>query len=331
MLRWVSKSGTFIQFAIYTVLLLILWIPAFVNPVLPVITQADGPVYSLMITWLSGNTSLTVSVALLFVVIQSLILFYVFQANGFFGRSNFLPAIIVLLSYSWNVDYQTMHALLPATLLIILAVHSVIAMYGQQAAYRQVFTAGFSLGIASLFYIPLVYLLPLIWLTLITYRIFSWREYVISVIGFSLPLIYYFSWLFWNDILIDGINQLAKAVTNFVLPARLSMINTLWLSSSVFVLVVTMIAVLSVMNDKIISIRRRSWVLFNYSFSALIVIFLAGWPFLSANYLFVIPMSFFVTGSLTLLKRRFWFEVLALSYFLLFLGIRVYQALGTIV
>jgi hypothetical protein len=331
MLRWVSKSGTFIQFAIYTVLLLLLWIPAFVNPVLPVITPADGPLYSLIVSWIAVNASLTVSLALLFVVIQSLILFYVFQANGFFGRSNFLPAIIVLLSYSWNVDYQTMHALLPAIVLIILAVHSVIAMYGQQAAYRQVFTAGFSLGIAALFYIPLVYLLPLIWLTLITYRIFSWREYVISVIGFSLPLLYYFSWLFWNDTLIEGINQLATSVTNFTLPARLSLIDTIWLSASVFILVVTMIAVLNIMNDKIISIRRRSWVLFNFSFTSLIVIFLAGWPFLSANYLFVIPMSFFVTGSLSLLKRRFWFEVLAISYFLLFLGIRVFQAFEYIV
>jgi len=330
MLRWVSKSGTFIQFAIYTVLLLLLWIPAFVNPVLPVITPVDGPLYTLIITWLSGNASLTVALALSFVLFQSLVLFYVFQAHGFFGRSNFLPAIIVLLSYSWNADYQTMHALLPASVFVILSIHSVIAMYGQQAAYRQVFTAGFSLGIAALFYIPLVYLLLLIWLTLITYRLSTWREYVISVIGFSLPLLYYFSWLFWNDTLIEGINQLANAVTNFKLPAQLAMINTIWLSASVFVLVVTMIAVLNIMNDKIISIRRRSWVLFNYSFTALIVIFLAGWPFLSANYLFVIPMSFFVTGSLTLFKRRFWFEVLALSYFLLFLGIRVYQALGTI-
>lgn len=331
MLRWISKSGTIIQFAIYLVLLLILWIPSFVNPVMPVITPADGPLYALMISGLSGNASLTVALALSFIVIQSFILFYVFQANGFLGRSNFLPAIIVLISYSWNLNYQTMHAFLPACVLVILAVHSVIAMYGQHAAYRQVFTAGFSLGIASLFYIPLIYLLPLVWLTLITYRVSSWREYVISVIGFSLPVLYYFSWLYWSDIFVPGINQLAASVTNFTLPARISTIDTIWLSVSAFVLVLTMIAVLNIMNDKIISIRRRSWVLFNYSFSALIVLFLAGWPFLSANYLFVIPMSFFITGSLTLLKRRFWFEVLALSYFLLFIGIRVYQSLGILI
>lgn len=328
MLRWISKSGTFIQFAIFTVILVITWMPAFMNPLPAVQTPADGPLYNLLVSWLQPYPSITVAVALILVVIQSLILFYVYQANGFFKRTNFIPAIIILLAYSWNGNYQTMHALLPAGILIIMSLNSIMRMYGRQAAYHQVFTATFSIGIASLFYIPLVYLMLMIWFTLITYRISTWREYAVSVVGFSLPLVYYFSWLFWIDNLPSGLLHVSDALFSLILPPRLPIVNAIWLWVSGFIMVVTMVAVLNIMNDKLISLRRRSWVLFNFSITIVIMMLFAGWPMLSANYLFVIPISFFITGSLTLFKRRFWFEVLALGYFVLFIAMKVYLTIS---
>jgi len=324
MLRWVSKSGTFIQFTIYTVILFVMWIPAFLNPLPPVQTPADGPLYVLLVNWLQQSSSLSVAFALMLVILQSLVMFYVYQAHGFFKRSNFLPAIIILLAYSWNSNFQTMHAVLPATLFIIMALNSIMGMYGKPAAYQQVFITSFSIGIASLFYIPLAFLLLMIWFTLITYRISGWREYAVSIIGYTLPFIYYFSWLFWNDTLLKGLEHLSRSLFNFILPPRISMVNTIWLSVSAFLMLVTMVAVLNLMNDKLISLRRRSWVLFNFSITVLIATLLAGWPILSANYLFVLPLSFFVTGSFTMIKRPFWFEILALTCLLLLIVMRVY-------
>jgi hypothetical protein len=238
-----------------------------------------------------------------------------------------LPAIIILLAYSWDPNYLTMHAMLPAGIFCIIALNSILSMYGQQDAYHQLFTAGFSIGIASLFYVPLAFLLFLIWFTLITYRISSWREYVISVISFSLPFLYYISWLFWNDNLTGGFDQFFNSLVNLIAPPRIPFVPTIWLSFSAFMILVGMMAVLNSINDKVISIRRRVWVMFNFSFTALIGILLAGWPILSANYIFVIPMSFYLTGSLVLKKRTFWFEILAIVYFLIFVALRIYDAL----
>lgn len=327
MLRWVYKSGTFLQFTMYAVFAALLWIPAFVNPVPPVITLSDGPLYTLLLTWLQPISLLPVATGLFLIVLQSVVLFYIYQSNGFFGRSNFLPAIIILLAYSWNPDYLTMHAMLPAGIFCIIALNSILSMYGQQDAYHQVFTAGLSIGIASLFYVPLAFLLLLIWFTFITYRISTWREYVISVISFSLPFLYYASWVFWNDNLTGGFHQFCNSLFNFILPPRIPLVPTIWLSSSAFIIIVGMIAVLNSINDKVISIRRRVWVMFNFSLTALIGTLLAGWPILSANYIFVIPMSFYLTGSLVMKKRTFWFEILAIAYFLLLIALRIYAIL----
>lgn len=328
MLKWISKSGTFIQFTIFTVILVLTWFPAFVNPVQPVLSPSDGPLYLLLVSLVKQFPVFTVSVALALVIGQSLILFYVFQANGFFKRSNFLPAIIVLLSYSWSKDYQTIHAILPAGIFIIIALDSIMRMYGQQSAHQQVFNAAFSIGIASLFYLPLAFLLLMIWFTLITYRISTWREYAVSLVGFILPLIYYFSWLFWSDTISSGMHQLSSTMFNLILPPRLSVFNTIWLSVSAFIMIVTMVAVLNIMGDKLISLRRKSWVLFNFSFALFFILLVTGWPVLSVNYLFAIPLSFFITGSVTMLKRRFWFEMLALGYFLLFVAMRIYWGIS---
>lgn len=327
MLKWISKSGTFIQFTLFLVFLAILWVPAFVNPVLPVITLGDGPLYKLVASWLLPFPSFTIAIALFLVVLQSVLLFYMFQANGFFGRSNFLPAIIILLAFSWNAGFQTIHSILFAGIFIIIALNAIMTMYGRQGAFQQVFTAAFSIGMAALFYIPLAYLIIFIWFSLITYRISTWREYVISIIGFVLPFIYYLSWLFWDKSMQSGLRQLGDSLFNLVLPARFSLMNMVWLSISAMVLFISLIAVLNALSDKLISLRRKAWIMIDYSLTALIVVLLAGWPIISANYLFIIPMAFFVTGSISLVKRAFWFETISLAYFFLLVGMRVYQML----
>ncbi len=327
MLKWVYKSGTLLQFTLYTVFMAVLWIPAFVNPVTPVHTISDGPLYTLFLSWLQPNPFLPIAAGLFLILVQSVVLFYIYQSNGFFGRSNFLPAIIIMMAYSWDPHYLTMHALLPAGIFSIIAFNSILSMYGKQDAYHQVFTAGLSIGIAALFYVPLAFLLLLIWFTLITYRISSWREYVISVIGFSIPFIYFISWLFWNDNFTVGLEQIHHSLINVILPPRIPLIPTIWLSVSALIMILAMVAVLNSVSDKVISIRRRVWVLFNFSFTALLGTLLAGWPILSANYIFVIPMSFFLTGSLVMKKNKFWFEILATAYFSLLIVMRLYVAL----
>ncbi|MFZ4549842.1 MAG: hypothetical protein ACOYN4_20505 [Bacteroidales bacterium] len=325
MLKWIPKSGMFLQVTLFVVILFALWIPAFVNPLLPVSSAGDGPLYKLLSGFFQYFPGLGVTLALLLVVIQSVALFYVFESNGFFGRRNFMPAIIALIALSWDIHYQTLHALLPAGIFVLIALNSIMSAYGKQSAYHQVFTASFSIAMASLFYIPLAYLLLMVWFTLITYRVSSWREYAVSLIGFILPFIYYLSWLFWDDNFLDGVKQIPGSLFKITYLPNLNPEYTIWLSISIFIMLVTMFAVLNIMNDKLISLRRRSWVLFNFSFTSMLIVVLSGWQILTANYLFIIPLVFFISGSLVILKRPFWFEILAITYFVLFLALRLYM------
>jgi hypothetical protein len=326
MLKWIPKSGMFLQVTIFIVILFALWIPVFVNPILPVTSPSDGPLYKLFSNYFKYFPSFGIAIALVMVVIQSVALFFIFESNGFFGRRNFVPAIIALIALSWNFQYQTLHALLPGGIFVLIALNSLMSAYGKQTAYHQIFTAAFSIGMAALFYIPLAYLLLMVWFTLINYRVSSWREYAVSLIGFILPFIYYLSWLFWSDNFLNGLKQIPNSLFKITYLPTLNPEYVIWLSISIFIMLITMFAVLNIMNDKLISLRRRSWVLFNFSFTALLIVFLSGWQILAANYLFVIPLVFYITGSLSIIKRPFWFEILAIVYLVLFIALRIYVA-----
>lgn len=327
MIKWVSKSGTLIQFTIYILIAAALWIPAFVNPSPAIVTSDDGPLYLVFISFLKGLPTLATGLTLLLVVFQSFIVFYLFQANGFFSRSNFIPAIIVMMGYSWNSNFQTLHAIIPALLFVLIALNSLLRMYGRQAPYQQVFTAAFSVSVASLFYLPIAYMIFLVWLVLISYRVSFWREYVITLIGFALPWVYYISWLYVSDSMAYGLKIVVDSLFDFVFPVHLSKLHTFWLLFSVFVLIVSMITVLNTMSDKLISLRRRAWAMFAYCVSAMLVVLFSGWPILTANFIFVIPLAFFITGSIHMLKRPFIFEIMALVYFLVFVAMKVFWGL----
>jgi hypothetical protein len=107
MLRWLTKSGLFFQLVIFAALIALFWIPAFIHPIPTVVSKNDGPLFQLLTQLLADRTLLSVSISLLFIILQGWILNQVFQQNGFFGRRKFILPIIVLFAYSWNAGFTT--------------------------------------------------------------------------------------------------------------------------------------------------------------------------------------------------------------------------------
>jgi len=327
MIKWFIKSGMFMQGAVFVMMLAALWIPAFIHPLAPVTSKLDGPFYEFIAKWTATVPGMGAAIAVILILVQSLLMYGICQAKSFFGRQNFLPAIVVMLSYSWNDSYLTLHPMLFSGVFVLITVQALLSILEKQAAYQEMFIAAFCIAIAALFFIPLTYFILFLWLTLITYRTFFWREFTISVIGFSVPFVYYASWLIWFDGFTVGAERFINSLFQWVLPASVELDNTIWLIASTFIAFITVVSVLNTMNDKTINVRRRAWVFFNLAFVSLIAIGLTGWPIISANYLFVVPMAFFITGGIAFVKRSFLTDILLVAYFLLFVLLQVYNAL----
>jgi hypothetical protein len=265
-----------------------------------------------------------VTLALFFTLIIAVFANLLLQSQGLTGRRNYLPALVVLTTLSWNPEYQTLHSSLLACVAFLFSLFLVLEAYGHHNPFRQIFSAGFAIGMAGLFYLPAFYLIIAVWLSMITYRLSGWREYLISLIGFMLPGMYYVVYLFLTDAFPSEILKYSNHL--FILQGvpGYPLMQTIWYYASATILIFTMIKILNLMRDKLINLRRKSWVIFNFTIAIIILTIFSGWPIVSVHYLFVIPFAFYISGSLWFTKKDFWTDLIILSYFLLFIGMRIY-------
>ncbi|HTA27923.1 MAG TPA: DUF6427 family protein, partial [Bacteroidia bacterium] len=69
-----------------------------------------------------------------------------------------------------------------------------ISSYMNERALSEVFDAGLFVGIATLFYIPSMLFLILLWIGLLILRTINWREWACTIIGFLVPFLFTFTY-----------------------------------------------------------------------------------------------------------------------------------------
>jgi hypothetical protein len=136
--------------------------------------------------------------------------------------------------------------------------------------------------------------------------------------------VYYLSWLFLTDRLESGIELFIKEIITFPNFESLPILMTTWFAYHGFFLVLITFSLLDIIADKLISLRRRAWVIFDLTFVTLLAMLLTGFNLNEQNYLFVIPFSFFLTGSLLMQRRPLLTEILCILSVLLLVVLRVY-------
>ncbi|MFH1320006.1 MAG: DUF6427 family protein [Bacteroidota bacterium] len=182
-----------------------LWIFSFISPA-SLISQTNDvqstmPLYKLFI-WLLGESKIIANISgILILIIQSIILNNIIIKNQILSRSNYLPALLYLVLMSCFPSLLTLHPELFANFFLIIALGRLLTIYRQENIFQYVFDAGFYIGIASLFYFPVIILCPFVWISLIILRAFAWREWIIPLIGLIVPYLFVIVYYFWFDML----------------------------------------------------------------------------------------------------------------------------------
>jgi hypothetical protein len=320
MLRRISKLTFFLQFLLFIGITALFWIPVFMNPRAPLHLSAEGPLYTVIADLFSLHLYLSESLTLIFVIGLSLILYFIGSVNDILPRENFLSSILFVFLFSWNTEVLRMNPLLPAGLLVIISIYTLMRMYGQSEPYRQVFTASACVGLASLFYLPSMYFLIMIWISLVTYRVGSWREWIIALIGFIIPFIYLLSWYFWKDNFSNGTHRIIASVNDpGIVINGIRSFEAVWMILSAFLLIITLIIVVNLSQDKLISMRRKTFIMVNFVLAYGIMMLMSGSPILIVIQLLYIPLAFFMASSLSLMKKGIILDYIILAY-LIFLG-----------
>jgi len=304
-----------------------IWIPAFLSPeIVKTDMHAQSmPLFKFLTPFIEGNLLMSKILAFGLVMLEAVLLVRINAKYILVQQKTFLPALFFIIISANSDAVLQWNPVLPAGLFLILVLDIIFRSYKDEPNSYKFFEAGILLGVGSLFYAPLVYMLVFIWISAMVQRTFYWREYIFPLLGFLVPWVFVFAFLFLGDKSIPEFTS--ELLKNFEFGFSLPEIHWIhWFFTSYIALLILLSSVylLKVFQFRKIYVRDYFMVFFWLFISAsLIYLFLSG-----ANggisYFMAIPVSYILTNYFINARKSMVNKVL----FYLLIGYALFMAVG---
>jgi hypothetical protein len=218
----------------------------------------------------------------------------VFNRNNFYSKDTFLPGFVYvagLVTFE-NIDFSP---LLIAHLFLVGAMASFLQLKRQEPAKNLIFIGSVSIGIMIVFSPVLISLVFLPWLSLLIIKPFNWREWVVALLGLSLPVFYHYviNYLMTGTVHIEQMDVIiiTPDVTWTILQ------SILYLTAATSILI-SLFRFAGVMRSQLVNFKKISQLtLAILALSALS--FLIGWYFFNQFYIgFMLPLGYVISAHL---------------------------------
>jgi len=289
------------------------WINALKTPASLNVVPGEGmmPLFSLIAHFYAVKTIWTTLTGFILLILNALILSLLSYEFQFLQYRTFLPGVLYVGIVSSFPPMLAFHPAYPATLFVLLAVYFIFSTYRRTKEITSTFNASFFLSVGALFYLPVVTLFPLIWISIfVLQKNDNWRLLVIPLIGISLPWLLLWAFLFIggsDHAIIGSILQGIKAINNKFI------FDLAFLIVTVMIFILTALGSISLINSVIIrKISNRKYFIILYWMLGLSIpsVFLFPSTGLGVISISTIPVSFLITHFFSTGKRKFWREFL---------------------
>ncbi len=203
MLTRLFRTHSNIQLIIVILGSLLLWCDGFYHGQAAMQGNELSPLYNLLFSWTFSNGVLSTIIAFAFVLGTALLWNYILVNDGLLPRNTYMPAMVTIVLLSYIPMMLRLTPLMPATLFLLMAIHLLLRSGPHDKAYQDTFSAGLLFSLAAMTNIYHVVFIPLIWISLMLYRSYSIRVWIISVLGIITPVLYLAFYFYWNDHLVS--------------------------------------------------------------------------------------------------------------------------------
>ncbi|MES2274376.1 MAG: DUF6427 family protein [Bacteroidota bacterium] len=262
-------------------------------------------------------------IAGILVLAQAVLLNYVVNFYNLLSKPSFLPALMYITVSSLFTPFLTISPPLICNFLLIWMIFKLLAFYKSGDVKSLSYDLGMIVALGSIFYLPFIYLFLVIWIALLIFRPFDWRDWLAAVMGYV--TIFFFLAVFYY--LTDHIQNFYKIWvplgTRF--PNRIRVLNY-----QNYFLLIPVVIILILGFFRLRSNFFRSYILVRKSFQLFFLAFIiAGLAFyvkadfrLNHFLLCAVPVAIFFSYYFLYATTRWIYETL---YFLLFAGIIYFQ------
>ncbi len=276
-----------------------LWMPEFLSPGIAFRNEADSsmPLSSLLSQLFENAPIVSKLMAFVLMLIEAFMLVRINARFVLVQQRTFLPALFFVIVASHSPELMQWNPVLPATIFMILALELIFHSHQEDPNSYRFFEAGLMLGLGSLFYAPLAYMLGFIWIANMVQRPFYWREYVLPVLGLSVPFMVTFALLFLGDgsipRFIAGIESIFAI--QFNIPHYPWILWVFWIYLG-FLILLSSVFLVKVFQFRKIYVRNYFMVLFWLFISGSLVFLLLSGFNAGFSYVIGISISFILTN-----------------------------------
>jgi hypothetical protein len=143
----------------------------------------------------SGN----VIVAGFMVYIQAILFNRVVNNHALLSKPSFLPALLYVTSASLFMPFLILSPPLICNFLLIWIMDKFLKVGKSSNAIMIMFDVGMIIAAGTLIYFPFIVMLVMLWLTLLLYRSFEWREWISGLVGILTIFFFVGVYYYWND------------------------------------------------------------------------------------------------------------------------------------
>ena len=275
------------------------------------------PLYYLIANILKGKILISVSISFVLLVIHAFLLIRLNTKFIFIKKRTYLPALFFILISGSFLPLQRLTPVIFASLLLLFAIEKIFNSYKKAGLSYNYFDAAFLISLGTLFYFNMIFYLLIIWIGLIIFRPFNWREWIISFLGFICPYIFVISYYY----LFEGTlkNFLTTLINNFSPVNYLSSLSLsyyLFYSFLLFLILISSYYMIKIFPKKKIN-TRKYFIFFLWLFLiTLIVYFVLPSTSIELLVILSIPVSYIISHYFDSIKSTWWSEAL----FILFVG-----------
>lgn len=283
------------------------------------------PYAKFFITLPTGNpfsSGANVFFATIIIYLQALLFNRVINNHSLLAKPSYLPALLYVTGSSLFLPFMVLSAPLICNFLMIWMLDKFFKIGKVSTAMSMTFDIGMIVAFGTLIYFPFVVLLVLVWLGLLLFRPFSWREWFSGLLGFLniffLMAVYYY----WNDN-ISQFYQIWQPLTN-KFPSVLKInYNDYWVLLPVAVILILATIQLRENFFRSFIITRKAFQLLFFAFVLAIASFYTKPDFRVNHFLLSVPsgavlLAYYFANA----KKRWFYEslfaalIIAIQYFL---------------
>ncbi|WP_428328568.1 DUF6427 family protein [Mucilaginibacter sp.] len=268
------------------------------------------------------RASVNVFFAAVLIFIQALLLNHLVNHYNLLGKPTFLPGLMYITVSGLFTPFLILSPPLLCNFLVIWILFKLFSFYKSNDVKSTAFDLGMIVAAGTILYLPFIYLFLVVWVGLLIFRPFNWREILAGVIGFATLFFFLAVYYYLNNSLGQFYNIWLPLGTKF--PDSISIHYTSYL------ILIPVIVILVLCVVKLQQNFFKSYVQVRKSFQLLFVIFLiaalsfyVNTPFNIDHFLLcTIPAAVFFSYYFLYASRKWFYETL---YLLLLISIVYFQ------